>query len=283
MKLTTVAALVLAFVPALAVPPPDFGFPEAPNDTVLSVAFRQDSSTLGYVTVTPGELFGSGIATYSPVLGVNVTAYQALANYTGNYIVMMVDPDASYPENPTNRFILHWMQPNMTQSINVTISSNLTLIGHQLVNSSASLVSYNPPRPPTNSSAHRYILYAFHQPANFSIPSQWSGLSAQNRSRFNLTNFIRDTNLGTPAAANYFYVSNQTSVPTNFTAAAGGSYPSGNGVAVTSGDPYRPTSTPAASSSGGSASSASSAAGAAMITGLGGLVGAGLVGLAALM
>lgn len=285
MKLTQVVSLTLAVAPAFAIPPPDFGFPEAPNDTALEVAFQQESGSINFITVGEADLFGYGITAQPPVLGLNTTAYMSLSNYTGDYVVCMVDPDASYPEDPTKRFILHWLQPNMSQSTNVTVA-DLTLTGVQLVNDSAPAVPFQRPTPPTNSSAHRYIIYAFQQPANFAIPAAYSGFSAQNRTNFNLSNFIRDAELGTPAAANYFYVSHETSVPDNFTAAAGGSYPGGNGDAVSSGDPYRslvPTSTPGASSAGGTASSSSSAAGAAMITGVGGIVGAGLVGLAALL
>ncbi|CAK4031003.1 phosphatidylethanolamine-binding pebp [Lecanosticta acicola] len=281
---TGIAALAMAIAPTLAIPPPNFGFPEAPNDTALTVAFRQNSGNIGYVPVTEAELFGINIPANEPTLAVNTTAYQSLANYSGNYVTLMVDPDASYPNNPSNRFLLHWMQANMTQSTNLTVNQNLTLTGRHLVNMSAPVVPYARPAPPTNSSAHRYIIYTFRQPSNFSIPSQYAGYSAMNRTRFNLTNFIRDTSLGSPAAANYFYVSNQTDVPGNFIAAAGAQYPnasnssSASGSPITSGDPYGPT-----GASRPSGSSSTSAAGAAMITGAGSLLGAGIVGLAALL
>ncbi|KAF7196696.1 Phosphatidylethanolamine-binding protein 4 [Pseudocercospora fuligena] len=273
MKTSITTTLALAIAPALAIPPPDFGFPEAPNDTALTAVF---TTTNGTVPVTEGALFGINIPEMAPALSVNTSAYRSLANYSGEYVVLMVDPDASYPEMPNNRFILHWMQANLTQSDNNPATLPLSTVGRQLENTSAPVVEYRRPSPPTKSSAHRYILYAFQQPMNFTIPEQWSGLSNSNRSRFNLTNFINDTMLGTPAAANFFYVSNQTSVPMNFNETSGNSYPDGDGTAVTSGDPYMPTGSTAGSSS-------SSSAGAAMITGVGSLVGAGLVGIAALM
>ncbi|KAF2171627.1 hypothetical protein M409DRAFT_63264 [Zasmidium cellare ATCC 36951] len=264
----SLASLALA-IPALAIPPPDFGFPEAPNDTALAVRFQNPN-----VLVQEAALYGIGITQNAPSLSVNTSDYQSLADYNGNYTVLMVDPDASYPQNPNRRFILHWMQANLAQSSNAT--SNATLGGRALQNSTAPVVPYMRPSPPTNSSAHRYIIYAFQQPSNFSVPPQWSGLSGMNRTNFNLTNFISDARLGTPAAANYFYVSNQTSVPANFTAAPGGSYPGGNGDAVTSGDPYSQSTT-------STSSSTSSAAAAAMITGAGSLLGAGIVGMAAFL
>lgn len=42
-------------VPCLGIPPPDFGFPEAPNDTALSVTFQDNGNS---ITVSEAELFG---------------------------------------------------------------------------------------------------------------------------------------------------------------------------------------------------------------------------------
>jgi len=269
----SILSLALA-LPTLAIPPPDFGFPEAPNDTALTIRFTHGQQT---TLVQEAALYGINIPEHIPELSLNATTYRSLADYNGNYTVLMVDPDARYPEHPTSRFYLHWIQANFTESM-----TNATMGERALTNATQPFVPYLRPSPPTNSSAHRYIIYAFQQPSNFTIPPQWAGLSASNRSNFNLTRFINDTHLGTPAAANYFYVSNETNVPTNFTAAPGGQYPGGDGTAVTSGDPYRPTAG-ASSAAGGSAPSTPSSAGAAALTGVGSLVGAGLVGLVALL
>lgn len=269
---SSLISLALAYS-ALAIPPPDFGFPEAPNDTALTVRFQD-----GKVLVKEAALYGINVPESPPMLSVNTNEYRSLADYNGSYTVLMVDPDAPYPQDPSSRFILHWMQPNLTQSNNTSSS------GRMLENTTAPAVPYLRPSPPTNSSAHRYIIYAFVQPSNFTIPQQYAGLSAMNRTNFNLTGFLSEAGLDTPAAAEYFYVSNQTQVPATFTAAPGGSYPSGNGQAITSGDPYSASATAAATmGSGSSGSSSSSSAGAAMITGVGGLLGAGLVGVAAIL
>lgn len=135
---------------------------------------------------------------------------------------MMVDPDAPTPEAPTAGFFLHWMASDMMAT---TGQSALT-------NSTPNLVSYIPPGPPASSSAHRYILYAFEQPANFALPPQFANVNDANRASFNVTAFVQAANLGTPVAANYMYVSAQASVPPTFQAAPGGSFPGGNGNAV---------------------------------------------------
>lgn len=79
MKGNIAAAIVLATVPALAIPPPSFGFPEAPNDTMLTVDFLQNGSTTGprYVPVTEAELFGIDIPENQPILSV-VSAHPSL-------------------------------------------------------------------------------------------------------------------------------------------------------------------------------------------------------------
>lgn len=141
----------------------------------------------------------------------------------------MVDPDAGTPENPTRRFILHWLAANLTQS-------STTDTSRQLVVPPSVFVPYAPPAPPLNSSAHRYILYAFQQPASFAIPAQYASLQGgMNRANFNLTEFVSAAGLGRPAAAEYFYVNRQSRVPGTFVALAGGVYPGGNGGAIIAG------------------------------------------------
>lgn len=144
----------------------------------------------------------------------------------------MVDPDASTPEDPSRRFILHWLATNVTQSTNTNDTRSLSppsASGTGIQD----FVSYNPPTPGNTSSAHRYILYAFQQPADFSVPADFGGLQGgQNRSNFNLTNFINASGLDRPAAAEYFYVNRQSQVPGDFVALAGGEYPGGNGGAI---------------------------------------------------
>jgi hypothetical protein len=47
--------LLLSVSPAFSIPPPDFGFPEAPNDTALTVTFSNNGSPL---VVAEAQLFG---------------------------------------------------------------------------------------------------------------------------------------------------------------------------------------------------------------------------------
>ncbi|EXJ65877.1 uncharacterized protein A1O5_10853 [Cladophialophora psammophila CBS 110553] len=219
--------LFFAISPALAIPPPDFGFPEAPNDTALSITYQNNGNP---VVVTEAELFGVEITSKEPTVAVETSRFQSIFSYNGSYVLLMVDPDARYPQDPTARFLLHWLQTDMTLGPQAADGTS------QLINSTEPRAPYRNPSPPTNSSAHRYIFYAFFQHENFTLPSAFEGYSATNRTNFNLTMFLDESNLGrTPAAAMYFFVSNQTQVPQDFTAAAGGTYPGGNGDMITAG------------------------------------------------
>lgn len=212
-----------------------------------------------------------------PQLSLNPSLYQSVASYNGQYTLIMVDPDASTPEDPSRRFILHWLAPNVTQT-------QATTGARQLRPPSAAgtgvqdFVPYNPPTPGNTSSAHRYILYAFQQPATFAVPSAFTGLAGgQNRSNFNLTAFLGAAGLARPAAAEYFYVNRQAQVPGNFVALAGGTYPGGNGGAVFENSPNAAGNATATATGTGTATATASGAAAATgaTSGAGGALGWG--------
>ena len=179
------------------------------------------------------------------------------ASSNSTYMLFMLDPDASTPENPTSRWIIHWWQANMTLA--PASANDASNGGQRLINTTAPRVAYRRPRPPTNSSAHRYIQYVFRQPANFTIPPAFSGYGGSNSSRFPFEDFVDDADLDDPVAANYFFCTNQTAVPMDFIAAAGQQYPGGNGAMVTQGQ-NEPSRTSAGPSATGSAASTTSAA-----------------------
>jgi phosphatidylethanolamine-binding protein len=184
----------------------------------------------------------------------------------------MVDPDAPSPQDPTARFLLHWLQTDMTTAPQAADGTS------QLINSTQPHALYRPPSPPPNSSAHRYILYAFFQHENFTFPPAFEGYNAENRTDFNLTLFLEESNLGhSPAAAMYFFVSNETQVPPNFTAAAGQTYPGGNGDMVTAGPG------PSATATGSTASASAKSGGLKTRVGIGGLLFANCVALLTLV
>ncbi|KAI9729106.1 MAG: hypothetical protein M1828_000191 [Chrysothrix sp. TS-e1954] len=246
---TQAALLALSVSTVQAIPPESFGFPSAPNDTALTVTFNHNGNK---TIVGEAELFGYDIVARQPTLAVNTPAYRSLAEYTGTYMVLMVDPDAKTPQNPSERFYLHWAQPNLAVA-SAANSMGVPTGQQQLMNTSAALVPFVRPSPGATSDPHRYIVYAFEQPSKmFTVPESFSGLSAMNRSKFDLTEFISQAKLGKPAAAEFFFVSHKDGVPTDFIARPGGMYPGGNGAAVTAGPGPTASST---SSMGGSSSS----------------------------
>lgn len=74
-------------------------------------------------------------------------------------------------------------------------------------------VPYLQPSPPVGDVPHSYNIVVFAQPANFSIPAQYSNLT-NNRVPFNVSQFVLDTGLGQPLAGSYFQVQNLTGTPT---------------------------------------------------------------------
>ncbi|OQU99904.1 hypothetical protein CLAIMM_05476 [Cladophialophora immunda] len=279
MRFHAALPVLLAISPSLAIPPPDFGFPEAPNDTALSITYQNHGDP---ILVTEAELFGVGITSEQPTVAVETSRFQSISSYNGSYVLLMVDPDARYPQDPTSRFILHWLQTDMTPDAQAPDGTS------QLINSTQPRAPYRNPSPPTNSSAHRYILYAFFQNENFTFPPAFEGYNATNRTNFNLTLFLDESKLGrTPAAAMYFFVSNETQVPQDFTAAAGGTYPGGNGDMITAGPgpSITPTTTPASAgpstiATGSGSSESSSASGTATSTATGSASSASATGSA---
>lgn len=240
----------------LAIPPADFGFPNTNNQ--LSVTYQVNGSAQ---LVQPGILFGingeippgsnhfCAVLTLDLLLTMNVVPSKmpqfAVSNTTaaassGEYMLFMLDPDASYPQAPCNRWIIHYWQMGVTRS------------GSSLQNTTAPRAAYRSPAPPTNSSAHRYIQYLFEQPAGFQVPAAYAGYNQTNYTKFPFESFVADAGLGAPVAANYFYCSNETAVPANFVAPPGGTYPGGNGAMITEGPsgPATSSSAPSSTSSG---------------------------------
>lgn len=248
---------VLAYATAQTIPPASFQFPTAVGNNQLSVQYQVNGTSLA---VQPGALFGINVPAQQPTIAINESRASTNASYTGQYVLFMLDPDASYPQNPTNRWIVHWWQTGLVKS---TTQVNSTSIGGtQLVNNTAPRVSYRRPAPPTNSSAHRYIQWLFEQPQNFQIPAAYSGYNQTNASRFPFEQFVKDANLGAPVAANYFYASNQSVVPGLFVGAPGSQYPGGNGALISNG-----TNIPTSSASSGGSATSTSTGGLATYTG----------------
>ncbi|KQJ94155.1 protein FLOWERING LOCUS T [Brachypodium distachyon] len=98
------------------------------------------------------------------------------------YTLVMVDPDAPNPSNPTLREYLHWMVTDIPASTDDTYGREV--------------VCYESPAPATG--IHRMVLVLFRQLGRDTV------LPPSMRHNFNTRAFARRYNLGAPVAAKYF-------------------------------------------------------------------------------
>lgn len=117
----------------------------------------------------------------------------------------MVDLDV--PRNNTRVQLLHWLATNVTLGAALSTSNSTPLV---IPNAP---VPYLQPSPPVGDVPHSYNFVVFQQPANFSIPAQYSNLT-NNRVGFNVSQFVLDTGLGQPLAGSYILVQNLTGTAT---------------------------------------------------------------------
>lgn len=104
------------------------------------------------------------------------------------YTLVMVDPDAPNPSNPSLREYLHWMVTDIPASTDDSFGREL--------------IPYESPSPTMG--IHRLVLVLYQQLGRGTV------FAPQVRQNFNLRNFARRFNLGKPVAATYFNCQRQT-------------------------------------------------------------------------
>ncbi|XP_072950337.1 protein FLOWERINGUS T-like [Typha angustifolia] len=98
------------------------------------------------------------------------------------YTLVMVDPDAPSPSNPTKREYLHWLVTDIPETTNATFGNEI--------------VCYESPKP--TAGIHRFVFVLFRQSIRQTIYAPgW-------RPNFNTRDFAALYNLGSPVAAVYF-------------------------------------------------------------------------------
>ena len=142
----------------------------------------------------------------APILG--------LAGTYTTYIAIMMDFSVeANGSTESNTTLLHWTLAGLSSDGTATLTS------HQ-----AEIAPYFPPSPPAGQT-HTYGVFLYNEPANFAVPADYipffnnltaPGSSVFSRVGFNLTNFVAETGLGAPVAADWFLVStpNTTESPT---------------------------------------------------------------------
>lgn len=123
----------------------------------------------------------------------SLTKNSPTVKYDGNandiYTLVMIDPDAPTPQNPTLAQYLHWLIVNIP--------------GNEVENGQV-LSSYVQPSPPKRSDAHRYIFLVYKQP-EFIPEAKYNG----GNTHFNVSEYATSHNCQGPLAGFFFYVKQQ--------------------------------------------------------------------------
>ncbi|XP_062087359.1 protein MOTHER of FT and TFL1-like [Humulus lupulus] len=106
-------------------------------------------------------------------------------NQANLYTLVMVDPDAPSPSEPSLREWLHWIVIDIPEGFEATKGQEL--------------VEYMGPQPPTG--IHRYVLALFRQSGG----SMAGAPAPEIRSNFSTRQFAAHYGLGPPVAALYFH------------------------------------------------------------------------------
>ncbi|XP_015886852.3 protein MOTHER of FT and TFL1 [Ziziphus jujuba] len=100
------------------------------------------------------------------------------------YTLVMVDPDAPSPSEPTLREWLHWIVVDIPEGMDAAEGREV--------------VPYMGPQPPTG--IHRYVFVLFRQKSSMMTKIRLD----EGRSNFSTRQFASDNELGLPVAALYF-------------------------------------------------------------------------------
>jgi hypothetical protein len=192
----------LPFVLALAIP---FVAAQS-NDTAFQIeAIEAHFSQAGIVpqllsTFNPSAVLTinfDGVGDVSPgqaltqdQVGPTPTIKIAGTNLTGNFTLAMVDADVVGSDE--SNITRHWLENGVT-------------VSNGEVSNSSAITQYAGPAPASGSGPHRYVVILLQQPSSFSPPSD---LSQPNIgvSQFDFNGYVKDSQLGSVVAANYFTV-----------------------------------------------------------------------------
>lgn len=152
------------------------------------------NATIGPLLLT----YPQGIVNYGNNLTLSSVMYNPTISFPSEpafpdavYTVLMIDPDAPTPQNPTSALIRHWLVSDVAPT---TTPANIS--------SGNVLSAYRSPSPPANSTAHRYLTLLLRQ-----MPSVPVSLGNQTAIQsFNLNAFIQQNSL-IVVSGNYFNAS----------------------------------------------------------------------------
>lgn len=151
------------------------------------------TQTLELIVQYDSQVIASGVE-LKPVEAKNKPCVEVTTqnpNPNNLYTLVMVDPDAPSPAQPTAREWLHWLLVDIPEGMDASKGREL--------------VPYMGPSPPIGK--HRYVFVVFKQPAALEKPKGVPPPTA--RAGFNTRCFAEQNNLGLPVAAVFFYSQKQ--------------------------------------------------------------------------
>lgn len=121
--------------------------------------------------------FGSKDIKYNDLLTKEETSIIPVINFNKEkkklYTIIIIDPDAPYPTNPTNKYMLHMLVTNNNNEV----------------------VKYMGPNPPTDSDPHRYYTCIFEQTVIIANTKKIPKFSEHPIPHFDLKQFVLDNKL----------------------------------------------------------------------------------------
>ncbi|KAL6909756.1 hypothetical protein ACP4OV_001415 [Aristida adscensionis] len=123
-----------------------------------------------------------------PSVAAAAPAVQIAGRVNDLFTLVMTDPDAPSPSEPTMREWLHWLVVNIPGGTDPSQGEEV--------------VPYMGPRPPVG--IHRYVLVVYQQKARVAPPPAPAAEAEAARARFSTRAFAGRHDLGLPVAAMYF-------------------------------------------------------------------------------
>ncbi|KAL6900871.1 hypothetical protein ACP4OV_005547 [Aristida adscensionis] len=163
------------------------------NDSFVTARVIGDVLDPFYSSIDLTVLFNgmpivSGMELRSPMVSQRPRVEIGGDDFRVAYTLVMVDPDAPNPSNPTLREYLHWLVTDIPASTDDTHGREV--------------MCYEAPAPATG--IHRLVLGVFQQLGRETV------FSPQRRHNFSTRAFARRYNLGAPVAAMFFNCQRQT-------------------------------------------------------------------------
>ncbi|KAI5842642.1 phosphatidylethanolamine-binding protein [Morchella snyderi] len=119
------------------------------------------------------------------------------SSLTGNYILIMIDPDAINPQH------IHYLQTDLSCS-NAKSNSSSSNGKNTLSTSVSPVLEYASPSLPLGTGFHRFTTFLFPQPEDFSTDKDLD------REDFDIVDFASEHKLGLPVGATFFVAENLT-------------------------------------------------------------------------